>query len=68
MFYASKEEMDFVDCPSNGKDLTGGLAGWDNPCSTSIVTFEVFRNEYWPHFPRSLTKGLGALRCTIYFA
>ena len=66
MFYTSKE-TDFADSPSNGKDLTGGLAGWYNPWARSIVTFEIFRSEYWPRFPQSLTKGLGTLRCTIYF-
>ena len=61
MLYASKEETDFVDSPPNGKRLTGTLADWDNSCSTSIITFEVFRDEYWPHFSQSLTKGLGTL-------
>ena len=40
---------------------------WCHPSSKSIVTFELFRDEYWPHFPQSLTKGLGTLlRCAIY--
>ena len=66
MLHASKEETDFVDSPLHGKDPAGPLADWDNPCTRSIVTFEIFRDEYWPHFPQSLTKGLGTLRCAIY--
>ena len=25
----------------------------------SFISFDVFRHEYWAHFPQSLTKGLG---------
>jgi hypothetical protein len=25
----------------------------------SFISFDVFREEYWGHFPQSLTKGLG---------
>jgi hypothetical protein len=25
----------------------------------SFISFDVFREEYWAHFPQSLTKGLG---------
>ena len=25
----------------------------------SFISFDVFREEYWVHFPQSLTKGLG---------
>ena len=25
----------------------------------SFISFDVFREEYWTHFPQSLTKGLG---------
>jgi len=25
----------------------------------SFVTYDVFARTYWPHFPQSLTKGLG---------
>lgn len=25
----------------------------------SFISFDVFRQEYWAHFPQSLTKGLG---------
>ena len=25
----------------------------------SLVTYERFREEYWPHFPQHLTKGFG---------
>jgi hypothetical protein len=27
----------------------------------SFISFDVFRDEYWGHFPQSLTKGLGPL-------
>ena len=27
----------------------------------SFISFDVFREEYWGHFPQSLTKGLGPL-------
>ena len=27
----------------------------------SFISFDVFREEYWRHFPQSLTKGLGPL-------
>lgn len=27
----------------------------------SFISFDVFREKYWGHFPQSLTKGLGAL-------
>ncbi len=26
----------------------------------SFVSFDVFRQEYWAHFPQSLTKSLGS--------
>src|SRR6266478_2560845 len=26
----------------------------------SFISFDVFREEYWAHFPQSLTKGLGS--------
>jgi hypothetical protein len=25
----------------------------------SFISFDVFREEYWAHFPQSITKGLG---------
>jgi hypothetical protein len=25
-----------------------------------FISFDVFREEYWAHFPQSLTKGLGS--------
>ena len=25
----------------------------------SFVTYDVFKNSYWPRFPQSMTKGLG---------
>ena len=25
----------------------------------SFVTYDIFARTYWPHFPQSLTKGLG---------
>jgi hypothetical protein len=28
----------------------------------SFISFDVFREEYWAHFPQSLTKGLGSFR------
>jgi len=27
----------------------------------SFISFDVFREKYWGHFPQSLTKGLGPL-------
>jgi len=27
----------------------------------SFISFDVFREKYWVHFPQSLTKGLGPL-------
>lgn len=27
----------------------------------SFISFDVFREKYWGHFPQSLTKGLGSL-------
>ncbi len=37
----------------------------------SFISFDVFREEYWAHFPQSLTKGLGPshynfLRCILF--
>ncbi len=26
----------------------------------SFISFDVFREEYWAHFPQSLTKGIGS--------
>jgi hypothetical protein len=31
----------------------------------SFVSFDVFRERYWVHFPQPLTKGLGPLRLSI---
>ena len=31
----------------------------------SFVSFDVFREKYWDHFPQPLTKGLGPLRLSI---
>ena len=31
----------------------------------SFISFDVFRVEYWAHFPQSLTKGLGTSRLLI---
>jgi hypothetical protein len=28
----------------------------------SFISFDVFREEYWAHFPQSLIKGLGRSR------
>ena len=67
MLLSSKEEMDFVDTSpiSNGKGF--GAEDWGHPFSKStLVTFEIFRDEYWPHFPQSLTKGLGTIGCPYY--
>ena len=27
--------------------------------NTSLVSYTAFKNQYWPHFPQYLTKGLG---------
>ena len=32
----------------------------------SFVSFDVFREEYWAHFPQSLTKGLGSFRSPAF--
>ena len=31
----------------------------------SFVSFDIFREEYWAHFPQSLTKGLGSSHLLI---
>ena len=31
----------------------------------SFISFDVFREEYWAHFPQSLTKGLGSSHLLI---
>ena len=31
----------------------------------SFISFDVFREEYWAHFPQSLTKGLGPSRLPL---
>lgn len=67
MLHASTEETDFVDTPP--KDLAvpkSPLADRGMLRTRSIVTYETFRDEYWPHFPQALTKGLGTLQCTTY--
>ncbi len=32
----------------------------------SFISFDVFREEYWAHFPQSLTKGLGPSHLLIF--
>ena len=32
----------------------------------SFISFDVFREEYWTHFPQSLTKGLGPFRLPAF--
>ena len=32
----------------------------------SFISFDVFREEYWAHFPQSLTKGLGSSRLLAF--
>ena len=32
----------------------------------SFISFNVFREEYWVHFPQSLTKGLGPFRLSAF--
>jgi hypothetical protein len=32
----------------------------------SFISFDVFRAEYWAHFPQSLTKGLGPFRLAAF--
>jgi hypothetical protein len=34
---------------------------------TSFISFDVFREEYWAHFPQSLTKGLGSFHLPALF-
>lgn len=31
----------------------------------SFISFDVFREEYWAHFPQSFTKGLGSSHLLI---
>ena len=33
----------------------------------SFISFDVFREEYWAHFPQSLTKGLGSSHLLIFY-
>jgi hypothetical protein len=33
----------------------------------SFISFDVFREEYWAHFPQSLTKGLGSSHLLILY-
>jgi hypothetical protein len=33
----------------------------------SFISFDVFREEYWVHFPQSLTKGLGPSHLLILY-
>jgi hypothetical protein len=33
----------------------------------SFISFDVFREEYWAHFPQSLTKGLGSFHLSALF-
>jgi hypothetical protein len=37
----------------------GGTSEYMLQRRTAFVSFDVFRDEYWPHFPQPLTKGLG---------
>ena len=32
----------------------------------SFISFDVFREEYWAHFPQPLTKGLGSSRLLAF--
>lgn len=32
---------------------------WLCRAGLGLATFDVFKREYWPHFPRYLTKGIG---------
>lgn len=44
----------------------------DEEFSSSLVTFDIFCRDYWPHLPQSLTKNLGkrifllSHRCEAY--
>lgn len=33
----------------------------------SFISFDVFREEYWAHFPQSLTKSLGSFHLPALF-
>lgn len=34
---------------------------------TSFVSYDVFLNSYWKHFPQPLTKGLGAMASISFY-
>lgn len=42
-------------------DVEGSSNEYSQQRSTSLVSYDVFLNSYWKHFPQPLTKGLGAL-------
>jgi hypothetical protein len=55
------QNMDIV---NDDDDVSAGGATYSSTTGevaekASIVTFDVFRYAYWPHFPEPLTKGLG---------
>ncbi len=31
----------------------------DHEVTASLITYDVFRRDYWPHLPQNLTKNLG---------
>ena len=64
MLHASNEETDFVDIPLNGEDPTDSNSPQADRAIRSILTYEMFLRQYWPHFSQTLTKGLGTLRFT----
>ena len=38
----------------------------DVQAQDSFVTYDVFAQTYWPHFPQPLTKGLGVYLVFVY--
>ena len=41
----------------------GGTSEYMLQRRKAFVSFDVFRDEYWPHFPQLLTKGIGTPTC-----
>lgn len=41
-----------------GTHISGSLSNRGQQ-REKVVSFDLFKDHYWPHFPQSLTKGLG---------
>lgn len=55
-------EKDMADDPSSGSVVLVDMAT-NRATRSARLTYDRFLQYYWPHFPQTLTKGLGKLLC-----